>query len=244
MSFGIGKLLSPIVSPIERMAAKGVTAIANTDKMTKIAEWGAKESGKADMFGNKINNFNASVVPKMSALLPIWISAFYIISNLKSDKIPKERKIPLLLNDAIICTFSTAAGMTVAKLFETMQAGMIENLKTVVKDVEKAKMLEGGIKQMMAIAAFTLVFRYLGPVIATPLADKATKFLVKHKLIADPEAGKNKKAQAPAPAAKTEQPKAEQNLNVSLNQAAHKFDPNFESFLKQVHFNPQNSFIA
>ncbi|MEW5822481.1 MAG: hypothetical protein AB1782_19965, partial [Cyanobacteriota bacterium] len=188
----ISRVASPVFRPLENVTARGLNILANSGTSNKIAQWGAQNSDKLDLLGKPINNFNARVVPTMAALLPIWISAFYVINNLQSKKIPKERKIPLLINDIIVCTFSTAAGLTVAKLFDAMQIGMIENMKKIVTNPEKQALLKGGIKQMMAIAAFTLVFRYLGPVIATPLADKVTKFLIKHNLIEDPALSKKK----------------------------------------------------
>lgn len=51
---------------------------------------------------------------------------------------------------------------------------------------DKINTLKGGIGLMMGLFAFTFVFRYLGPVVATPAADKVNKFLIKHKLIKDP----------------------------------------------------------
>ncbi|MEW5822185.1 MAG: hypothetical protein AB1782_18465 [Cyanobacteriota bacterium] len=227
----ISKVTRPIIRPIENAAARGINSLAHTGTASRIAEWGAKESTKTDLLGKSLNNFSAKIVPSMAALLPIWISAFYVINNLKSDKIPKERKTPLLINDIIVCTISTIAGMTVAKLFDAMQIGMVENMKKVVTSADKQALLKGGIKQMMAIAAFTLVFRFLGPVIATPLADKVNSFLIKHKLIKDPRSDKAKE-QTPA-ATKTDAKDATgQNLNVSLasNIPA---SPAFEKFLQQ-----------
>lgn len=238
MNIGIGS----IFRPAENLAARSLNWFARSDKMNKVAEWGAKTSNQVDILGKPLNNFNATVVPKMSALLPIWISAFYVYSNLTSDKIPQERKVPLLINDVIICAFSTAAGMTVAKLFDAMKTGMIENMKTVISDPAKLKLLEGGIKQMMAIGAFTLVFRYLGPVIATPLADKVTKLLVKWNVIKDPEATKKEQSQASADLS-GDQIRG-QNLDITLKSAATS-SPAFQNFLTSYAQNSQNTdFIA
>ena len=189
-------IISKVYTPVEHATARIINSVAHTNTSSKVAEWGAKLSGKSDLLGNPINNLNARIVPAMTALLPIWISAFYVYSNLKSEKIPREHKIPLLINDIIVCTFSIIAGFTIAKLFDAMKTGMNYNLAKVVSDPQKVKMLQGGIKQMMAITAFTFVFRYLGPVIATPLADTVNNFLIKHKLIDDPKKHK-KVASAP-----------------------------------------------
>ncbi|MGD9581920.1 MAG: hypothetical protein AB7V50_11150 [Vampirovibrionia bacterium] len=194
----INRMVAPVVRPIENVSAIAITDIANTGALKKFADWSARESGKVDRFNREMTNFEAKLIPTMSAVLPIWISSFYVFSNLKSKEIPKERKIPLLINDIIICAFSTLAGFTVVKLFNTMELGMKERVKELLmktcKDQEtynkQKSMYQKGIKQMMFIAAFTFVFRFLGPVIATPLADKVNKFLIKKGLIEDPSVKK------------------------------------------------------
>ena len=235
MNLGIVNISSPM---LEKAIAKGMNQIAQTDKVNRFIEWGAKESTKKDLLGKTINNNNAKVVPVMAALLPIWISSFYVYSNIKSDKIPKERKTPLLINDVIICLFSTIAGVTVSKLFDAMQTTMNNNLKTVIKDIEKQAQLKQGIKQMMAIAAFTVVFRYLGPVIATPLADKVNTFLIKKGYIEDPEKGK-----------KAEKAKANQAPKIEIKEVPASQDTQaaslaFNNFLNQYKNKPEVSFRA
>lgn len=238
LNLGILNIGSPAM---EKWTARGMNQLANAGKMKKFAEWGANNSSKVDLLNKPISNLNAKVVPAMSALLPIWISSFYVYSNIKSDKIPKERKTPLLINDIIICAFSTVAGFTVSKLFDAMKTTMNNNLKTVVKEAKDIARLQQGIKQMMAIAAFTLVFRYLGPVIATPLADKVNTFLIKKGYIEDPE--KAKKVE------KAEKEKANQASKVEVkavpaSQTTQVASQAFNNFFNQYQHKSQTTFTA
>ena len=64
---------------------------------------------------------------------------------------------------------------------------VVENfVKLAQNHSEKITTLKGGIGLMIGLFAFTFVFRYLGPVVATPAADKVNKFLIKHNIIKDP----------------------------------------------------------
>jgi hypothetical protein len=228
-----------MIRPVENILARGINTLAHSKPIKGIADWSTKPSGVHDMFDREKTNLYGKLYPKMVLALPLWISSFYILSNLKSDKIPMERKVPLLINDAITCTFSTLASLTVAKVFDSMKEIMDKQMKAVVPG--KYDKMAGGLKVMMGITAFTVVFRFLGPVIAPPLADKVNNFLIKKGWIPDPAKAKEKEKadkvsmQGSKDAAAT-QPEAG-NINT-------KSDAEFSSFLSKVGFNPSKTFIA
>ena len=229
-------VMAKAYSPFKNATANGLTKLANTNRMKRCADWGERLSFKRDIFGKNLNNFEGRLFPLVTLAYPIWLSGFYVVSNLTSKKIPKERKIPLAINDTIVVAFSTAVALTVQKTFEAFQAGLITRLSDVVKDKAKAKNLAGGIKQMVGIAAFTFVFRYLGPVIATPLADKVNNYLVKKGLIKDPNDQKDNNKENTVPF--TSQNSTGQALDIV---SADNLDltPGFKNFLN--HYNSTHS---
>lgn len=299
VSFGSNSSAAKAVSSVEYGAARLIHKIAHTDTMKKLTEYANKESTAVNLSGKNINNFDNVIRKHMPAVLALWIAGFYVINNLKSD-IPKERKVPLLINDILTASFATIAGYTIVNGFKAFQFGLEEKLvkamplksfiqtvsdkarnaqdvgKVVVKNLddllnlakdkefvgkilkqvadalkaapknadkalildsaakniankfgannkvvenfvklaqghsEKITTLKGGIGLMMGLFAFTFVFRYLGPVIATPVADKVNKFLIKHNIIKDP----NVKPQDKKPIADSSQLKAPQGAIV------------------------------
>lgn len=299
VSFGSNSSAAKAVSSVEYGAATLIHKLAHTDTMKKLAEYANKESTAVNLSGKKINNFDHVIRKHMPAVLALWIAGFYVINNLKSD-IPKERKVPLLINDILTASFATIAGYTIVNGFKAFQFGLEEKLvkamplksfiqavsdkarnaqdmgKVVVKNLdellnlakdkefvgkilkqvadalkaapkdankvlvldsaaknianqfgannkvvenfvklaqghsEKITTLKGGIGLMIGLFAFTFVFRYLGPVIATPVADKVNKFLIKHNIIKDP----NVKPQDKKPIADSNQLKAPQEASM------------------------------
>lgn len=298
VSFGSSK---QSVSAVEYGAAKLIHRFANTGMMKRAADYASKDSSAVNISGKTIKNLDNVFKKHMPAILALWMSSFYVVNNLCSD-IPKERKVPLLINDLLTASFSTIAGYTIVNGFKAFQFGLEEKLvksmplndfikgiskkavtaghsgKLVVKNLEdllslakdkefvkevikklseaiklapkdtekyqiistvaddiaksskgneqvvrkfvklvqahtdKISTLKGGIGLMMSLFAFTFVFRYLGPVVATPSADKVNKFLIKHKIISDPKKKDN-------------EPKQETNTSVS-------FDSNRSDYLK------------
>lgn len=138
-----------------------------------------------DTYGN-----NIKVYDKVDKLLPtvlgLWIGGFYLYKTAKAD-IPKERKQTLFLNNLITSSIGVVGGLSLGKVLDNLKGTMIDKLETsFVKDVEKGlisksrlQLIKTGTKAAIPLATTSFAFRYLAPVIATPLADVSTKALKK-----------------------------------------------------------------
>lgn len=131
----------------------------------------------------------ATLQKHLPAIEGLWISLFYVINTMKSKGIPKERKAPLAINSVLTGIFGATGGYLLTKQIFKLSAFMQKRAAVIYQtDPAKLEIILKGLKAVVPLFAFTFVFRYLGPVIATPLADKANKYLIKHKLIKDPKA--------------------------------------------------------
>lgn len=119
-----------------------------------------------------------------------FISTLYIINTKMSKDIPEERKPTLILNNAINGILAISATYALIGVTNKMRAKFIKNVVSAAKEMfpesDLNKMARGaGLLSRLLIAS--IIFRYLTPVFATPLADKATRFLVKKSLIKNPD---------------------------------------------------------
>lgn len=161
-----------------------LTGIANNSAVKGAVNWAAKDGAKN--LGTLKNH--------LPAVMGIYMTSFYAINNLSSDKIPKERKIPLLINDIICCAFGTFGGYLLSDGIFTFQRALATRFEKVVADHPKKLVMSKGLKSIVPLLAFTFMFRYIGPVFAVPLADKITKGLIKHGVIKDPAKVSKQKA--------------------------------------------------
>lgn len=107
------------------------------------------------------------------------ISGTYMLRTIKNKKIEKEQKPAMLINDALVWGFSTSctylldsklnklAEKTIDKFVKANKgsAHVMEHLDDYVKGIKNIKSL--------VIAGF--IYRYVGPVIMTPIANKISK---------------------------------------------------------------------
>ncbi|MBR1754201.1 hypothetical protein IJ732_05125 [bacterium] len=149
------------VGPIKHLLSKGVAAIMNNKTAQKLFD----KTAKSDV----------NIVQHLSAAKGLLISGMYAYRTLTNDKLESERKRTLAVNQIGVSlvstvlgyTFSIAAGKKIDKIAEKFMAA---NLKKVTPD--KMGGLIGGIKAASSLMIFSTVYRYLSPVLVTPIANK------------------------------------------------------------------------
>lgn len=145
-------------------------ALEKTRIIQRYEDWATKDGGKA--------------FAKLEKMYPLVYPAAYTLTQTvyiyNLDEMPKERRIPLSLNNIINCIISFAGGLLMmTKPYNNFMKKMTERAAVIYKS-ENEKTLVKGMKIAVPFIVATMLYKYAGPVIATPLADKANKFLVKH----------------------------------------------------------------
>ncbi len=147
--------------------AKGVGKIADTNAFKKFINW----------FSEKKNWF-----PHLIAAESLWLSGFYMQQTAKSKTIEKDQKLPMILNQgitALLCTWGAYKldGVINKKLdkYKEVYKRMNPSLEKKVMDRRLI-----GIRLLGPIVIFTTIYRFVGPVIVTPIANKISELIEPH----------------------------------------------------------------
>ena len=184
-----------------------INVLSKVPQLQTAVKWASKDGGR-----------NLDKLQKhLPAIEGMWISLFYVLNTMSSKKIPDERKTPLAINSLFSGIFGAAGGYVLTDRVFKLSKIMQERAEIIYKaDPAKLATIQKGLKAVVPLFAFTFVFRYLSPVIATPIADKINKFLIKHKIIKDP-ANTSSKEDKGKQVANNDQQKSEETINSFLN---------------------------
>ena len=163
-----------------------IKALEKTRVVRKCEDYLSKEITTKS--GEKILRLN-KLQKHLPGVLGLWITGFYAQSILNNKDIPKERKTPLFINNLFCGAVGVSAGYGVKAAINKFEERFIPRFEKVLEKqglspdkIEKLSKV-GLHHSLIPLLAFSFAFRYLAPVIATPLADKVNKFLIKHDLI-------------------------------------------------------------
>lgn len=121
------------------------------------------------------------IYPTAYMLLTIGVAQAGVI--LASDDMPKERRIPMALNNVINCVISFVGGLAVDKYFEKLKYQLMDRAKLLIKDEKRAKTMINGIDTAVPVLVSAFLYKYIGQVIATPVTDKVNKYMIKHGMV-------------------------------------------------------------
>ena len=148
--------------------AKGVGKLADTNGFRNFIEW----------FKEKKNWF-----PHLIAGESLWLSGFYMQQTAKSKSIEKDQKLPMILNQGItagLCTWG-------AYKLDGVINSRLDKYKEVYKrmnpqlseEVMNRRLI--GIRLLGPIVIFTTIYRFVGPVVVTPVANWISEKIQPHK---------------------------------------------------------------
>ena len=108
----------------------------------------------------------------------------------KSKKIEDEQKLPLMLNEGLTTATTSSVGYVIYNKLNKGQQKFINTFKQVNPKLYSSdpKGWENGLKYAKTIVIFGFIYRCLGPVVVTPIANKLSNMI----------ASRNKQNQQPA----------------------------------------------
>ena len=147
--------------------------LAKSNTINKFVDWATK---------NDAANYEKlkEIYPPAFMLLTVGVVQTGVILN--SDDMPKKRRIPLALNNTINCLISLAVGLITAKYSKKLTATFVKRAEAVLGSKEKEQIIKG-IGTAIPIFVSGLLYKYIGPVLATPITDKVNKYMVKKGMI-------------------------------------------------------------
>lgn len=146
----------------------------NSKPVKGVINWAVKDSAKN-------YKFLQENVPYAMVILSLTAQGIFLA---KSDDIPKERKIPLVLNNVFTGIIGLSGGFLLKKHVRKVSEVLRKRAEGLYIETEKnPAILLDGIKSAVPFLTTTMLFSYFGHVIATPLSTQATAFLAKRGLI-------------------------------------------------------------
>ena len=148
-------------SAVTEGIAKGVGKIADTKGFRKFIEW----------FKEKNQWF-----PHLIAAESLWLSGFYMQQTAKSKKIEKDQKLPMILNQGITAVLCTIGAY---KLDGVINKKLDKRMNPQLEEKVMNRRLTG-IRLLGPIVIFTTIYRFVGPVLVTPIANKISEMIEPH----------------------------------------------------------------
>lgn len=154
-----------IMSPYSKFMDKVKTKLAHG--LAKILETKTVEN-----IMRKTRNKN--MVAHLSALTGVVLSGFYMKKTLENDKLDIDKKMTLAINQGVVCVLSTIAaytldGLTNKKVNKFTDKYWAAHLH---EPQETLYIYKNGINAAKKIMIFGLIYRFIAPVFATPIANK------------------------------------------------------------------------
>ena len=150
----------------------------------------------SDKFHNLVGNFSKSdrTFTHIMVADSVILSSFYMINTLRNKKIKKEQKPQMVLNDLMTLGVSAAGSYLlddkVNKAVNTLTDNYINKHQGFYAgDPAKIATFKSGMSKLKTIVVFGMIYRYLGPVLITPLANKLSSKLFTRN---NPDAKTNK----------------------------------------------------
>ena len=150
--------------------------------MHGFENWAIKERPIKNSMSKTVTNYTKlqEIYPTVAMLLAVSSQTAFIYN---SKDMPKERKIPLLLNNLINCVLAVAGGLLINKQVTKLVDKVLKRANIVYASNPNKANLTNGIKTAIPFLVSAVMFKYIGAVLATPLADKANRFLVKKGIV-------------------------------------------------------------
>ena len=163
--------MTPITTSHRNFMDKTTTKIA--EKIVKILE-----SPFAEKIITKVKDVN-NIVTHLTAITSIVLSGFYIKKTLENKKLDDKNKKTLAINQAAVTALSAGLSYWLDERANTKVAEFTEKFIKInkLKNPEQIKIYKDGIKTASTIMIFMTIYRFVAPVIITPLAN-----YVGHKL--------------------------------------------------------------
>ena len=160
----------------------------NFKPMQKAVKWAVKDATRVrnnkivnilDGNGNPVSNLTVAK-KHIQAGIGAAYTLLYFINGYRSKDIPPDRKRTLLINSTLCGIFGIAGGYALSGILDSAKDKIAKTFDKVIVDHPQKELLRKGFVSIVPLLGFTLIFRYFAPVIATPMADKISKFIVKH----------------------------------------------------------------
>lgn len=169
LSFGTAKAESKIFNWIKNPIKDGYNSLVKS--LTKPMVSILKTKTLENIVERTKNSKN--LVQHLTALTATVLSGFYIKQTLENEKLDKDKRTTLAVNQAATTVASTALSYTACKALEKKIAQFTHKFLMLNHEEshEKLEIYDKGIKSAASIMIFMTIYRFIAPVLVTPIAN-------------------------------------------------------------------------
>lgn len=159
----VKRVLRPINKKIDKLT-DGIAHVCGKIILNKKFEEIVKKTAKS----------KTDILKHITVAIATVISSTYVIKTLNNKKLERKKRTTLAINQGIVWGVSTVLGYTFDK-FASKKIDILldkfEKANSAInsKEIEKYR---GGIKSASSLIILTTMYRYIAPVIVTPIANK------------------------------------------------------------------------
>ncbi len=114
---------------------------------------------------------NSNIVAHLSCLTSIVISGLYVKKTLSNDNLDKQKRTTLAINQGAVAVVSAIGSYSLDNLANKQVDKFIGRFTAVNAGEEKIGKYLDGIKAAKSIMIFGLMYRFIAPVLVTPIAN-------------------------------------------------------------------------
>lgn len=154
------KLFAPVSDAIDKVKTKmafKITRILETKQVQNIVE-----KSKTPLLAAHLTAFTSLV-----------LSGFYIKKTLENEKLDPEKRKTLAINQGSVCILSTALSYTINKVLDKKVNEFTDKFlkANAHESLDSLAHYKDGIKTAASIMIFMTIYRFIAPVIVTPIAN-------------------------------------------------------------------------
>lgn len=114
---------------------------------------------------------DTNLVSHLSVLTALALSGFYMQQTSKNKDLEKKKRNTLVINQGLVAVVSTVMGYTFDKMANKKVDRYIETFKIANAANPLLKTYVNGIKAAKSMMIFGMMYRFIAPVLVTPLAN-------------------------------------------------------------------------
>lgn len=165
-------------------ADKFVLNLASCKPIQKLVDWSGKRTIKHLKNGKtRVMKNEDKLRQYLMVGYSLGLQTNYVANVLSNDRMPKKRKQTLAINNIISFFIPAIGAFTVDRAIndgvKKLQLYIVKTNKEVGKKLMPSSSAVKGVKAAASIIVFTTMYKWLSTVVATPIADKVTKFMDK-----------------------------------------------------------------
>ena len=175
--------ISPVTSYQNKQPQNYNPSFGKSNAYKKVVQWGTEKvmapffnSKSMEWFAEKTKNVN-NMQNHMSVLGSFVTTAFYAKGTLTNKKFDERKRNTLAINQILVTVVSTFGAYKLNKGLNELVKPIIHKYREVNSAKPNLPHAVKGLEMAKGLLIFSMMYRYISPVLVTPLANKAGNWL-------------------------------------------------------------------